>query len=208
MKYNTRREHSRCRKQQQPKMRVLWLHACSGKETYQGGRENVLEGKERQPLAYEFHVCSSSNGSYLRAVSRRVTGFICSFKDHSGCSVLGGETERHNCSREGRDPRTLIRCVAVKLGRSSQVWSLTLEAEPVGLVGQLDIDLRLTTELRMASRFVGCPVMVGASGRGRLRNILGVRMCELRTEGQRRVKNQSDRAICSNVDGPGDCHTK
>ena len=62
----------------------------------------------------------------------------------------------------------------------------------------------------MASRFVGCPVrvMVGASGGGRLRNILGVRMCELRTEGQRRVKNQSDRAICSNVDGPGDHHTE
>ena len=100
--------------------------------------------------------------------------------------------------------------MAVTLGRSSQVWGLILEAEPVGLVDQLDIDLRLTAELRMASRFVGCPVrvMVGASGGERLRNILGVRMCELRTEGQRRVKNHSDRAICSNVDGPGDHHTE
>ena len=70
---------------QQPKIRVLWVQACSGKETYQGVRENVLEDKERQPLASEFHICSSSNGSYLRAVSRRVTGFIYSFKDHSGC---------------------------------------------------------------------------------------------------------------------------
>lgn len=107
MKYNTLREHSRCREQQiqQPKIRVLWVQACSGKETYQGVRENVLEDKERQPLASEFHICSSSNGSYLRAVSRRVTGFIYSFKDHSGCSVLGGETVGAIVAGRGGTPK-------------------------------------------------------------------------------------------------------
>ena len=56
MKYSICREHSRCRTQQiqQPKMRVLWVRACSGEGTYQGVREKVLEDKERQPLAYEF----------------------------------------------------------------------------------------------------------------------------------------------------------
>ena len=67
------------------------MRASNGKEKYKDIEENVVEDREWRGrwelLGYEFCIYSGSNGSCLRAVSRRVIGFLYSFKDHSGCRV-------------------------------------------------------------------------------------------------------------------------